>query len=872
MSIIINNNGMAANTARNLSATYGKLSTNIQRLSTGLRVNSAADDAAGLAIREMMRADITATQQGIRNAADAISMIQTADGALGVIDEKLTRMKELAEQASTGTYTTVQRDIINSEYQAMAAEIDRIANATNFNGIKLLDGSVSNQHGGQGIKIHFGTSNNAAEDYYFINIGDARATSSTGLRVGGDAKNDIWGQGGVSEAGGGCCAGGFGSLSGAAGFNSGQTFSYGYNWDWTENEDTELLSGKYLAGRYTVNSSDSLQDLVDKVNAGTQSRVGIEINSANLFAAVGQSNSGTVAVCIGDESYYFGQSATVNGTETSAYKTAYSGTTAYATDGQLMTSSDVVAEAFSLKSAFASTTLDGEEDRAAGANALNNSLSKGFSHTVSVADTATAAAAADVDTWRAAKGLATTTSVANRLHSTASAALAAWSGAAAAYMDASASLTSAAAHAMVAADEGVADIREYLMNETQAVRDGYKTLETGVYTNANHDWTSSEALVPAAQKAGWNGETKVDIDAEMTGFINEIAAAYSASTLSLDSPPDATGLQDDIEGKMTSALVAVSSGTSFTAAAFAAAHLAGLEISAGGTASQETEYLKKEGGIVDYTKEKIQVAGNRAGQSAYTATALASAINANADSEFWAMVDQDNADRLYVFHKDGGNNNDIKVCEEGGRDAASQAARGAIRFEHVESGQWNNSGTTMSLGGEKWATMTPQQTTVDKGTEVWNVTLEGRDVGRDRDLWIANTGDLITPNLDEGIINGMDRDAFQEIQNADNASWKGAEVRTQSSAQEALDALSEAIVNKDKIRADLGALQNRLENTMTNLEVQAENIQAAESRISDVDVAKEMTEFTKNNVLTQAAVGMLGQANSMSQLALSLIG
>ena len=195
MAITINSNGMAANTARNLSATYGKLSTNIQRLSTGLRVNSAADDAAGLAIREMMRADITATQQGIRNAADAISMIQTADGALGVIDEKLTRMKELAEQAATGTYTTVQRDIINSEYQAMAAEIDRIANATNFNGIKLLDGSVSNQHGGQGIKIHFGTSNNAAEDYYFINIGDARATSSTGLRVGGDAKNDIWGQG-----------------------------------------------------------------------------------------------------------------------------------------------------------------------------------------------------------------------------------------------------------------------------------------------------------------------------------------------------------------------------------------------------------------------------------------------------------------------------------------------------------------------------------------------------------------------------------------------------------------------------------------------------------------------------------------------------
>ncbi|MDR1083641.1 MAG: flagellin, partial [Deltaproteobacteria bacterium] len=187
MALIINHNMTAQNAARNLGTIYDRLSTSVQRLSSGLRINSAADDAAGLAIREMMRADIATMNQGIRNTADAISMIQTADGALGVIDEKLVRMKELAEQAATGTYTTAQREIIKSEYQAMAAEIDRIANATNFNGIKLLDGSVTNQHGGQGLKIHFGVSNNPAEDYYFVNIGDARATSSTGLRIGGDA-------------------------------------------------------------------------------------------------------------------------------------------------------------------------------------------------------------------------------------------------------------------------------------------------------------------------------------------------------------------------------------------------------------------------------------------------------------------------------------------------------------------------------------------------------------------------------------------------------------------------------------------------------------------------------------------------------------
>ncbi len=141
MSLVINHNMMAANAARTLNTHYGNLATSTQRLSSGLRINSAADDAAGLAIRELMRADVAALHQGVRNANDAISMIQVVDGALGVIDEKLIRMKELAEQAATGTYDSTQRLMIDSEFQAMASEIQRIAVATDFNGIKLIDGT-----------------------------------------------------------------------------------------------------------------------------------------------------------------------------------------------------------------------------------------------------------------------------------------------------------------------------------------------------------------------------------------------------------------------------------------------------------------------------------------------------------------------------------------------------------------------------------------------------------------------------------------------------------------------------------------------------------------------------------------------------------
>jgi flagellin len=153
---------MALNAARNLAGSFSALGVSTRRLSSGLRISVAADDPAGLAVSELMRSDISALNQGIRNANDAISMIQIADGALQVIDEKLIRMKELAVQAATGTYNSDQRQIIHSEWVAMRSEIERIAQATDFNGIKLLNDF-------RDIKIHFGTGNDSKEDYYYVN-------------------------------------------------------------------------------------------------------------------------------------------------------------------------------------------------------------------------------------------------------------------------------------------------------------------------------------------------------------------------------------------------------------------------------------------------------------------------------------------------------------------------------------------------------------------------------------------------------------------------------------------------------------------------------------------------------------------------------
>lgn len=162
MSISLLHNFSASQVANTLTAHFQALSDSTRRLSSGLRIEESADDPAGLAVRELMRADISALHQGVRNANDAISMIQVADGALSIIDEKLIRMKELAEQAATGTYDSTQRLMLDSEFQQMAKEIDRIARSTDFNGITLLDGTLSGRHDGSGLvstgsaKIHYG--------------------------------------------------------------------------------------------------------------------------------------------------------------------------------------------------------------------------------------------------------------------------------------------------------------------------------------------------------------------------------------------------------------------------------------------------------------------------------------------------------------------------------------------------------------------------------------------------------------------------------------------------------------------------------------------------------------------------------------------
>ncbi|ODU42631.1 flagellin [uncultured Aquimonas sp.] len=176
---VINTNVASLNAQRNLSTSGSQLATSLQRLSSGLRINSAKDDAAGLAISERFTSQIRGVNQAARNANDGISLAQTAEGALAEVGNNLQRIRELAVQASNGTNNQTDRDALNAEVTQLKAEIQRVAEQTSFNGTKLLDGSFT--------AVAFQVGANAGETISISSIANAQvgAIGGTFTRVTG---------------------------------------------------------------------------------------------------------------------------------------------------------------------------------------------------------------------------------------------------------------------------------------------------------------------------------------------------------------------------------------------------------------------------------------------------------------------------------------------------------------------------------------------------------------------------------------------------------------------------------------------------------------------------------------------------------------
>lgn len=172
MASTINTNMSSLTAQRALSSTNGSLSTSMQRLSTGLRINSAKDDSAGLAIATRMTSQVRGMAVASRNANDAISMAQTAEGALGKIGESLQRMRELAVQSSNGTNSTTDRANLDQEFKALSSEVTRVIGGTKFNGTSLLNSATA-------ISFQVGADNNGTTDAISVSL--SNIGSGTGM-------------------------------------------------------------------------------------------------------------------------------------------------------------------------------------------------------------------------------------------------------------------------------------------------------------------------------------------------------------------------------------------------------------------------------------------------------------------------------------------------------------------------------------------------------------------------------------------------------------------------------------------------------------------------------------------------------------------
>src|SRR4051812_1673691 len=193
----INQNIAAMNSYRNLSATDTQMSKSLEKLSSGFRINRAADDAAGLAISEGLRSQVGGLKVAVRNAQDGISVVQTAEGALTEVHSILQRVRDLAVQAGNDSNNAESRASIATEVEALGAELTRIGNSTNFNGISLLTGATAGDGSGK-LTFQVGAGSTAANDQIGVDLTGADVlaigTAVTGLATGtgfNDAANAL---------------------------------------------------------------------------------------------------------------------------------------------------------------------------------------------------------------------------------------------------------------------------------------------------------------------------------------------------------------------------------------------------------------------------------------------------------------------------------------------------------------------------------------------------------------------------------------------------------------------------------------------------------------------------------------------------------
>jgi len=747
MGLTINTNVMSLNAQRNLGTSQSQLAKSMQRLSSGLRINSAKDDAAGLGISDRMTSQIRGLNQAVRNSNDGISLAQTAEGALQETTNILQRMRELAVQSANDTNSASDRSSLQAEVNQLKQEMTRIAETTQFNGKNLLDGTLT----------------------------------SAQFQVGANANQTI-----------------------SFGINSARSADLGNN-SLTTNNGVGIEAATYSAAAIAV-SSTSGTSAAGLAAANLAAAQASAMPAQNLTITFADGTSDTAALTAG-----MSASAAKSVIDTAASATS---TATYSSNAASIT--------------FATTTWD--EQVAADTISLNIN---GAAFTV----TATAHADpqtdfnADLETQRVAWNAANSASTGITLTRSGN------------VLTATSATGSNIEFSAAANTNGAVSTLTYTgsAGETGTLTQGANASAYVQRATASYAFATSDGVVSVTSSGAALGVTAGE---EGLGGIGTTNASgnnnVGAQTLT-------------VVGKEGSQTVGIDAGDT---AAVIAQKVNAASADTGVTATARTQATLSDlsnNGSVSFTLQGTNTSAISINATvlANDLTNLVTAINEQAGNT--GITATLSADKKSIgLEQSSGYNIRIADFEHSG--AVTDVTGVTDVTQSMKISGTEGAGTTLYDGG----------TTVE-GSQ-FDSTVVGGEVS-----FSSSAGFNVTSSVDETgqslfntAANGANVSTLQSIDNVDITSVEGA--------ANAIKAIDGALMQIDNMRGELGAVQNRFESTIANLSNVSENLSAARSRILDADIAQETSNMTKQNILQQAGVSILAQANQAPQLALSLLG
>ena len=860
----IQHNILAMNAYRNYNTNTSALSKNLEKLSSGYKINRAGDDAAGLAISEKMRAQITGLNAAQKNVKDGISLVKTAEGAMQEIQDMLNRMDYLATQSANGTYDDpVDRKNLQKEVDALKTEINRIADSANFNGINLLDGSMAD-----------GVIRNASKEFNLPPVGELLATNTilhkdagtetTGTSFSVDLHDTKFAnQDGdkltltVGEGEGAATL----ELTGVAG-----------NTDGTGAMDGAAIAAALQAAYSTVEINGQTFDVTlggdgDDRLVFTQQKVPEaedQVVKGNMKVSVTGALGGTKFI---EGTQETGKTATVNNGLGDSLELTVDWNGGAAIDmtslaGKTFTVGDFTVTLTDQTVTAGDDTQVQVTDSSDPANILA-AVETALQSQADAATTAKLATTADTtDTYTGYENIAVSV------------------------------------NAATGAVEITADTKDYAYDTTAAngrwttgtagaAATGTTTATANDKVNQDIDWTSNTAIDMnslAGKKLSVvvGGKT---ISVELVASDATAPDANDNTKLQLAATNDPATLLSDIQAKMQAQFDAITTAGEAGTKSYTKVENLTLDVDGDGniTATADTQKFSARtdssvvggdhnfqttdiktvglngqnrlaGTFFDFTKDMIEEGATmKIGNETYTFTNDLAKSKVTSDGT------------TYVYIGDLNSNDDDYVDDVGERlsDAAGNNKtwtvgyhNGKLSFEEIE-GQSEFVDEVTGL-----SSLTDMETIAS--TFGWS---GGSVTGKSLTLQIGDTSESfnqMTLSIGDMHTDAMGTTGGKSIADIDISKQKGA--------QEAVQVIKDAINYVSSVRGDLGATQNRLEHTQNNLSVMAENIQDAESTIRDTDIAEEMMSYTKNNILIQSAQAMLAQANAVPQGVLQLLG